>query len=753
MSEADVAGKKRMIVVSNRLPFTVRQEAGILKFIPSVGGIATGLSSYLESLKDHTHEFQDCLWVGWPGSSIGEEKIDEVRTRSLAEFNAVPIFLSEENIEDFYQGFCNETIWPLFHYFQVYTHFDDSHWAHYIEVNRAFCRTLIDLIRPDDTLWIHDYHLMLLPAMIRQHLPDVTIGFFLHIPFPSYEIFRLLPSTWRREILKGMLGADLIAFHTNDYRQDFLRCVLRILGYDPNMGEIIVGDRIIKAETLPMGIDYRKYNEGAAEPAILRKKQDIQKRLGDAKIILSIDRLDYTKGIVNRLEAFQTFLENFPSWRRKVVLLLIVVPSRVDVKHYEVMKNQIETLVGRINGQFGSPEWTPIVYMYKSLTFSPLIEMYASSHIALITPLRDGMNLIAKEYIASRVDKTGVLILSEMAGASKELLEAVITNPGNRNEIAEAILEALQMPEEEQIRRNTIMQQRLRRYDVVRWATDFMEELANANRASHRLAAKTLNPDARSRIMEHYHRSSRRLFLLDYDGTLVPFANMPHKAVPGQSLLRILRDLSQESCNEVVIVSGRERDFLEQWFSSIPISLVAEHGAWIKEKGSDWQMTPTMAAEWKPKLKPLFERYVDRIAGSFIEEKDFALVWHYRATEFEQGKLAAQELKDHLLALTANIDVHILQGNRTVEARVGGVNKGTGCVRFLSGDLYDFILCIGDDVTDEDLFAILPDTAYSIRVGVEGGTSAHHTIGSVEEVIRFLDQIALPDDQAISPAG
>lgn len=743
MSEVEVARKNRMIVVSNRLPFTVKEEAGNVKFAPSVGGIATGLSSYLEFLRDHPQEFQDCLWVGWPGSSISEDKIEEVRTRSLAEFNAVPIFLSEKEIEDFYQGFCNETIWPLFHYFQVYTSYDDAHWAHYVDVNRSFCRTLLDLIRPEDTLWIHDYHLMLLPAMIREHLPDATIGFFLHIPFPSYEIFRLLPSHWRREILKGLLGADLIGFHTNDYRQDFLRCVTRILGHDANMGELVVGDRIVKAETFPMGIDYRKYHEGADNPATLREKQDLHKRLREAKIVLSIDRLDYTKGIVNRLEAFQAFLENWPSWRGKVVLLLIVVPSRVDVNHYEMMKNQIEALVGRINGQFGSPNWTPIIYMYRTLTFSPLVVMYASSHIALITPLRDGMNLIAKEYIASRVDKTGVLILSEMTGASKELLEAVITNPNNRTEIAEAILEALNMPEDEQIRRNSIMQQRLQRYDVVRWATDFMEQLGCANRTSHRFAAKMLNPDARDRILDHYHRSRRRLLLLDYDGTLVPFANMPHKAVPSQTLLRILGDLAREPGNDIAIVSGRERSSLEQWFSGMDISLVAEHGAWIKEKGSEWQMTPTAAIDWKPKLKPLFERYVDRVAGSFVEEKDFALVWHYRAAEYEPGKLAAQELKDHLLAFTANIDVHVIQGNKTVEARVAGVNKGTGGLRFLARDSYDFILCLGDDTTDEDLFAVLPETAYSIRVGI-GGTCAAHTIGSVEEVIQLLTRMAPP---------
>lgn len=747
MSQKEVLDAKRMIIVSNRLPFTAKEESGELKLIPSVGGLATGLSSYLEFLRNHRQEFHDCLWVGWPGCPMEAEKREELRSRALSEFNSVPVYLSEEAISKFYKGFCNNTIWPLFHYFQVYTNYDDDHWANYVEVNRSFCRTLMEIVEPNDTVWIHDYHLMLLPAMIRKELPSASIGFFLHIPFPNYEIFRLLPSKWRRELLQGLLGADLIGFHTNDYRQDFLRCVLRILGCESNMGEMIVGDRLVKAETFPMGIDYGKYRDGAMDPSILQGKNTLQNRLGEVKIILSIDRLDYTKGIVNRLEAFQTFLEDYPSWRKKAVLVLVVVPSRIDVEQYEMMKTQIEALVGKINGEFGSPEWTPIIYMYRAMTFAPLVTMYSSSHIALITPLRDGMNLIAKEYIASRQDQTGVLILSEMTGASKELLEAVIINPNNRHEIAEALLEALEMPEEEQKRRNAIMQERLQRYDVVRWAADFMDVLGGAEGTSQSYFAKVLSPDVRSRIIRHYHSSSRRLFLLDYDGTLVPFATIPNNAVPDESLLQTLYALSEDPANSVVIISGRERCFLERWFSDMKINLVAEHGAWVKENDSDWQTIAATADGWKSKLKPLFERYVDRVAGSFVEEKDFAIVWHYRGAEPEPGKLAAQELKDHLSAFTANIDVRIVDGAKTVEARIAGINKGVGGLRFLSQDIYDFVLCIGDDATDEDLFAVLPESCHSIHVGF-GRTCANHTIQDENAVVRLLSEMAFPPHQS-----
>jgi trehalose 6-phosphate synthase/phosphatase len=742
MTHVTALSEKRIIIVSNRLPFTVREESGDLKFIPSIGGLATGLSSYLEFLRDHPAVSPGYLWVGWPGSTIRAEKIREIQSKSLSEFNALPVFLSEEEIEKFYQGFCNKTIWPLFHYFPVYTNYDEDQWTHYVEVNRRFCRALLDILRPEDTLWIHDYHLMLLPGMVREQLPSATMGFFLHIPFPNYEIFRLLPSKWRRKILEGLLGADLIGFHTNDYRQDFLRCVLRILGHDSNMGEIIVGDRVVKAETFPMGIDFRKYHGGACHAAVRQEKIEISEQLREAKVILSIDRLDYTKGIVNRLEAFQMFLEACHQWHGRVVLLLIVVPSRIDVEHYELMKSQIERLVGMINGKFGSPGWTPIIYMFKALTFSPLVAMYSASHIALITPLRDGMNLIAKEYVAARADKTGVLILSEMTGASKELLEAIIINPNNRNEIAEAIGEALEMPEEEQIRRNIIMQERLKQYDVVHWAADFVEELKNTKQTRNKYSAKALSSSDRLQFIEKYRQSNCRLLLLDYDGTLVPFAVHPHTAIPSQPLMTTLSDLAGDPKNEVVIISGRKRDFLEQWFSKLRISLVAEHGAWIKERDRDWRIMAPVTNEWKPKLKPLLERYVNRVAGSFIEEKDFALVWHYRGADHEPGRLAAQELTDHLLALTANLDLHVLQGNKTVEIRIAGMTKVTGSLQFLSRAYYDLIACIGDDATDEDLFAVLPERAYSIHVGM-GGTCARHMVADVQEVVQLLKEMAL----------
>ena len=469
---------KRIVIVSNRLPFTVVQDGERIQFDESVGGVATGLRALLTSSQSGLPHESEYLWVGWPGSTIKDEVRDEVRSRALAEFSSFPVFLSEQDVENFYQGFCNETIWPLFHYFPTYARFDEACWEQYRKVNESFSVSLLDAIRPDDTVWIHDYHLMLLPYLLRKSLPKIRIGFFLHIPFPQFEIFRLLPGKWRREILEGLLGADLIGFHTHDYGEYFVRCVQRILGCAHHIGQLTVGDRVVKVGTFPMGIDFKKFHAAANHAEVQKEKEDLQKTLGDSRIILSVDRQDYSKGILHRLQGFEAMLETNPEWRGKVTLIMLVVPSRIGIADYEGMKKRIEELVGKINGRFGTISWTPIIYQYRSLPFQSLAAMYAMSHVALVTPLRDGMNLVAKEYVATRHDKTGVLVLSEMAGASKDLPEAIIINPNNREEIADALKTALEMPREEQMRRNGIMQNRLRRYDVTRWAMDFLPRAA-----------------------------------------------------------------------------------------------------------------------------------------------------------------------------------------------------------------------------------------------------------------------------------
>ena len=731
---------QRIIVVSNRLPFSLTREHDGWKFSESIGGLATGLSTYLQSLSENGRENFSYLWVGWPGCSVPEESQDAVRKEALEHFHALPVFLSEEAINQFYQGFCNKTIWPLFHYFPSYAKYQREFWDHYRRVNEIFSEELIRNLQPDDLLWIHDYHLMLLPGLIRERVPNLSIGFFLHIPFPTYELFRLLPRDWRKEILCGLLGADLIGFHTYDYMQYFLRCVLRLIGHEHTMGQLLVNGRAVRVGTFPMGIDYSKFYDAACHPETSHAEQELRQSVGHTKTILSIDRLDYSKGILNRLEGFENFLEVHPRWHDKVTLILVIAPSRIAVEQYELMKKQIEEQVGRINGRFGTLDWVPIRYQYKAIAFGPLVALYALSDIAMITPLRDGMNLIAKEYVASCRDSSGVLILSEMAGAAKELAEAIIINPNNKEEIAASITEALEMPPEEQVRRNSAMQRRLQRYDVHRWANDFLSDLRAVRHTTTSIATKLLSRAERRRMVERFMRSTHRTLFLDYDGTLTDFKPHPADACPTEEVLGILNELSKNPKNHVILVSGRDRQTLDRWFGSVALSVAAEHGAWLKEFCSNWRLIKPLTNEWKSKIRPLLEMYVDRLPGSFVEEKDYSLAWHYRAADPEHAPMQAHELLDDLVEFTANIEIQVLRGNKVVEIRNAGVNKGIAATQWIADRQNDFLIAIGDDWTDEDLFTALPKTAQTIHVGI-APTSARFTVQDHNEVLSLLKDL------------
>lgn len=729
----------RLLIVSNRLPITILDE-GELKFKESVGGLVSGLKAYLDFKGSQSNTSLDYTWVGWPGATIKEQNKENVRSKIYSDLHAYPTFLSEAAMDKFYYGFCNRTIWPLFHYFTSNVVYDEGNWDYYKKVNDVFCDAVLQILRPDDVVWIHDYHLMLLPKLIKEKVPDVPIGFFLHIPFPSFEVFRLLPSKWRTDLLEGLLGADLIGFHTHDYTQYFLRCVLRILGYEHNMGRIIQEDHIVRADTFPMGIDFQKFRDVSISPQVLAERADLKEMLDEHKVILSIDRLDYTKGVISRLQGYERFLEENPQWCENVVLVMIVVPSRTMVEHYQQMKRQIDELVGRINGEFGSIDWTPILYHYKFIEFNKLIALYSISDVALVTPLRDGMNLIAKEYLATKTDGKGVLILSEMAGASKEVREAIIINPNDVGEIATALKDALEMPEDEQIKRNRIMQSRLRRHDVIQWADSFIQTLLSMKEKERGLEYKLLGPTLRGKMINDFLNADRRLLLLDYDGTLVKFAGHPQLARPTEVAMNVLRQLSSNPRNEVVILSGRDRITLQSWFGALDIGLVAEHGAWIRRKSEDWRMLKSLTNDWKRKVLPILETYSDRLPGSFIEDKDFSLAWHYRMADHEMASIVAKELLDDLVNFTANIGVQVLQGNKVIEVRNPGMNKGDAASFWLAERGFDFVFAIGDDWTDEDMFKVLPQTAYSIKVGRMQSQARYNITGQVE-VIDLLQEL------------
>jgi trehalose 6-phosphate synthase/phosphatase len=718
----------KLIIVSNRLPINIVKKNNKIQFQPSVGGVATGLSSVCNSNK--------CLWIGWPGITVDKLQNQQKKIESkLKSKKFHPVFLSRNDINNYYYGFCNKTIWPQFHYFTQYTSYNNNYWSSYKRVNEAFCEEVLKVANEDDIIWVQDYHLFLLPMLIRKKLPNVKIGFFLHIPFPSFEIFRLLP--WREEILKGILGADLVGFHTYDYIRHFLHTVSRLLGYDHKFGHIKYENHNVSVDTFPMGIDYEKFVQASNEPGVQKELKKIRNNVGDRKIILSIDRLDYTKGILPRLEAFDQFLEKYPEYKEKVTLILVAVPSRTRVDHYQILKKSIEESVSGVNGKHGTIGWTPVWYLYRYISQENLAALYNISDIGLITPLRDGMNLMAKEFIATKRDEKGVLILSEMAGAATELGEALIVNPNNIEEIATAMYKALKMPCKEQVRRNRIMQRRIQRHTVQSWANDFIEKLSKIKEPIRSAPAKPLTTELKNQLLHDYINSNDRLIMLDYDGTLVPFTNNPELAEPGAELLKMLNNLAYEQKNEIIIVSGRDRNTLENWFGKVNIGLVAEHGAWYKEKRGNWKTIEPLVNDWKDEIRPIFEMFNERTPGSFIEEKDFSLVWHYRAANKKLGAIRALELKDALMDLTSNRNLEVLEGNKVIEVRNSDVHKGRVALKWISKNVWDYILAIGDDVSDEDIFAVLPESAYSIKVG-QNASKAKFNLESVFDINKLL---------------
>ena len=723
----------RLLIVSNRLPVTVQKKKGQLYFNQSVGGLATGLGSFYQSFNSK--------WVGWGGitsEKIGLEEKKKLETKLEKEFSSYPVFLSKREVELYYSDFCNKTLWPLLHGFTQYATYDRASWKVYEKVNEIFANRLLEIAEPEDTVWIHDYHLMLLPGLLRKKHPDLAIGFFLHTPFPSPDVFRLLP--WREEILHGLLEADLLGFHTYNYVQNFLMTVRRLLSLNHTLGKIIVGNHLAKVDSFPIGIDYKLFADAETKPKVQASITKLSRRLGTTKKILSIDRLDYTKGVLHRLKGFDLFLRTYPEYKGKVTLVLVAVPSRTKVQHYQALKRKVDELVGKINGDHGKVGWTPIQYMYHSLPFHSLLALYRISDVAMVTPLADGMNLIAKEYLATKTDGKGVLVLSEMAGAVEELREAIIVNPNSIEEIAEALKKALSMPKEEQIRRNRTLQERLRNYNIKVWADDFMNSLSQVKKNQKELSAKEVGGETKTKIINDYLRSTSRLIFLDYDGTLVPFAATPEEAKPDAELLTLLTSLAQDSKNEVVIISGRNKEALGEFFEAISIGLVAEHGAWIRDGGGKWTTTGDFNTDWKAIVKPILERYKRRTPGALVEEKNFSLVWHYRRVDPELASVRVAELKETLYFLTANLKVEVAEGNKIVEVKNAGINKGRAAMNWIGRKQWDFILAVGDDLTDEDLFRELPEFAYSIKVGL-APSRAKFRFKSQREVRSLLESL------------
>jgi trehalose 6-phosphate synthase/phosphatase len=729
----------RLILVSNRLPIKSAPKGSKKLFVESDGGLVSSIKSYFEQGADQT-QFSEKIWVGVADFSSARWERHKQRERS-ASYRLEPLFVDDAVYNKYYNGFCNATIWPLFHYFPSFAHFEAQAFKACEDVNRMFCQKIASILRPNDTIWVHDYHLMLLPGMLRKQFPDVAIGFFMHIPFPAFDVFRLLHSTWKEKIIHGLLGADLIGFHTHEYVQHFLKTMRMVSGNDHRFREIYTRGTVVKADLYPLGIDYEKFNQAGKDEKVISHKNAISGKFGDMKIIFSVDRLDYTKGVTHRLSGFERYLELYPASRGKVVFIMVVVPSRQIVSKYNERRKLIEEQVGRINGKYSSLEWQPIIYRYSTLSFEELCALYQVANVALITPLRDGMNLVAKEYVASRAEDDGVLILSELAGAASELGEAMLVNPTDREEVAHTIEKALLMAPEEQVRGMKPMRKRLHDKDVRTWVRDFIEDLRTVKVRQREVKVTEINPNVEREILNAYREAGTRLLLLDYDGTIMPINQKPSHSMPTGEVLSLLQDLSSHDATEVVIISGRNYRELDEWLGYLPVHIVAEHGASFRLKGRAWQHYTDVDHSWKEIIRNIFQLHTSRSPGSFIEEKLYTIAWHYREMDSSLGFTRSRELLDHLHHMIRNSQLNVLDGSKVIEVRSAGIDKGVATRKIVELLPADFIFAVGDDQTDEDIFHVLNSDAYSVRIG-QAMTAARFRADNQQQVFKFLTQLS-----------
>ncbi len=666
---------ERLILVSNRLPVTVsKNNSGKFVYEQSSGGLATGLSSVYQNYEG--------FWMGWPGIAEDEllEKEKYKMESELNKNNNYPVFLSQEELDNYYYGFCNKTIWPLFHYFTQYAKYPEKYWQTYKEVNLKFFKALKDKLKPNDNLWIHDYHLMLLPEMIRREFSDVKIGFFLHIPFPSSEIFRLLP--WKKELLKGLLGSDLIGFHTYGYVRHFLSSVVRILGYNKNFNEIQLKNRKVKAELFPMGIDYEKYNKSPKTNEVKEEIENIKNRTGNTRIILSVDRMDYTKGIPERLKAFDYFLENNPEYRGKVTLIIIAVPSRTKIEKYEELKIEVNELVGDINGKYGTLNWIPVWFLFKAVPFERLIGLYNMADVCLVTPLRDGMNLVSKEFVAASYDK-GVLVLSEMAGSSYELSKAINITPTRKEEIAKSIKKALEMDEDEQKQRLKVMKERIKNYDVKRWANSFVNDLMASDKLRKE---RKFDKKAKKYLRQDYIDSSDRILIID----LHSFIEKEKTVV-----FNWLKKIANNNKNRMIILSRLNKNKLENKLSDFNCYMFSQYGQYFYD-GDKWLKLNVKDSNWMKDIEPIIQLHKENTPGAYVEKTINSIKWGYHEAEPELAKMRERELKDNLRYFSEDFDINIVEGKKFLEVKSSSIKAYNMIYDILQKENYQFSLFVGN---------------------------------------------------------
>ncbi|XP_077251103.1 putative alpha,alpha-trehalose-phosphate synthase [UDP-forming] 7 [Tasmannia lanceolata] len=787
----------RIIIVANQLPVKAKRR-------PDNKGwsFSWDEDSLLLQLKDGLPDDMEVIYVGSLKFEVDPNEQDDVSQTLLERFKCVPAFLPPDILSKFYHGFCKQHLWPLFHYMLPFsadhgTRFDRSLWEAYVSANKLFSQKVIEVINPDDDyVWIHDYHLMVLPTFLRRRFNRLRMGFFLHSPFPSSEIYRTLPV--REEILKALLNLDLIGFHTFDYARHFLSCCSRMLGLEYQSKRGYIGleyyGRTVGIKIMPVGIHMGQIENVLSLADKEWRVAELRQQFEGKTVLLGVDDMDIFKGIDLKLLAMEQMLKNHPKWQGNAVLVQIANPARGRGRDLEQIDAEIRASCRRINKEFGRPGYEPVVFIDRPISVSERIAFYTIAECVVVTAVRDGMNLIPYEYIVCRQGitesesssepsgpKKSMLVVSEFIGCSPSLSGAIRINPWNVEATAEAMNEAISMAEPEKQLRHEKHYRYVSTHDVAYWSRSFMQDMERTCRDHFRrrcwgiglsfgFRVVALDPNFRKlnidTIVSAYAKANNRAIMLDYDGTVMPQAAI--NKTPSAEVISILNTLCKDPKNIIFIVSGRGRDSLGKWFSPCEqLGIAAEHGFFLRWAGNkEWETCgQTTDFGWIEIAEPVMKLYTEATDGSFIETKESALVWHHKDADPGFGSSQAKEMLEHLESVLANEPVAVKRGQYIVEVKPQGVTKGLVAEKILSsmtqnGKQADFVLCIGDDRSDEDMFecisALTRDilsnspAVFACTVG-QKPSKAKYYLDDTVEVITMLEALAEVSSPPSSP--
>lgn len=733
----------KWIIASNRLPFSYDPKTQSVK--TASGGLVTAIGGIKTPVER--------VWLGCAPENLTQENWPEVKALMSSKNESTtwshePLFVSEKDYHSYYNNFSNDVLWPLLHYQNDRVKFNNEDWETYKKVNHLFAERIASIASPNDLVWIHDYHLFLVPIFLKKLRPELKVGFFLHVPFPSSEVFRQLPA--REEILQSLLAADLVGFHDYSYLRHFCSSVLRILGLDTNFLAIKDGPHTTRLGVFPVSVETEDLQ---ARASTARVSELLAKFKTNEFLFLGVDRLDYIKGLDLKLHSFAALLENYPEVRGKVSLLQVAVPTRTGAPEFIELAKQTAQLVGEINGKYSTPTWTPIRYLHSSVGHDELSALYRAADALVVTSKRDGMNLVALEYVAAQsMQNPGVVLLSEFTGAISALSHTIPINPWDYADTAEKMKLAMDMPRDERALRMKIMLQYLKSYTATDWAQSFISELEIQHKHGLDHEALAASRKTMVQILKRVRRSgaNRIVVFIDYDGTLVPIESSPELAtLPDSTRDALIRIQNKFPWLELVIVSGRNRQFLDSQFQTRNMALASEHGAeYFDPFTKEWHRRVHRNLEdWYPTAEKIMGHYAERTPRSFVEKKNFSLAWHYRQSPRDYGLLQSKKLAEELELGLANQPVTILRGKKVVEVRAAEADKGAFVSWYLDQTTTDtFAFAFGDDLTDEDMFKALKERGVSVKVGF-GKTSADFRVRTQDSLLRYFNRLCNAIDE------